>query len=473
MSAISEVEAHARAAQELAVECSDSTTALAAYAGAIAAAGVTRALTGVRLADALLHVVAGDPLYAVAHRELSLADRRAIGRWVHAEWPRITVAAAGIEAAAEVLREPVTAADRVAAAHRAAGRQLALEHERGAAGVVHCGVIAEVRWRVGEEGDDPISVYRRLLMGDPLAALAADQLGVVASSGLAAWIASVALRECARERPAEHGVGGMSPQAYWRGLLAVSVTTSIALNVAHVLIATGPHRGVAVAVAAVPPGMLFAVTHGLAATADAGVRRAVYRVAVTGAAALALGAFAASYIAIRDLALALAYPRVVAAILPVIVDCAIAVASAMLLAVRPTDVTQADDAGGDPRITAAAQSPVDAPASEPAPTPSSVPTPPVTHPLMQPHHAASAPATCADPTPAPMPAVQAVGDGGAADADGAADAGGDAGDAAPRHAVRARVLALAADGASSRAIAAETGVSASTVLRIVRSASAG
>ncbi|GAA4403525.1 hypothetical protein [Tsukamurella soli] len=185
---VSEVEAHSRAAIELAVECSDSTTALAAYAGAVAAAGVTRALTGTRLADALVHTVAGNPLFLTAHRQLSLADRRAVGRWTREEWPRISQSASGIQAVAEVLGEPVTAADHVAAAHRMAARQLAQEHNRGAAGVVHCGVIAETRWWATEEGADPLNVYRTLLMGDPLAAHAADELGVVAAVGLAAWI---------------------------------------------------------------------------------------------------------------------------------------------------------------------------------------------------------------------------------------------------------------------------------------------
>ncbi|MFC7754919.1 hypothetical protein [Tsukamurella soli] len=185
---VDEVEAHALAAQELALTCSDSTTALAAYAGAIAAAGVTRALTGARLADALVHTVLGSPLYTAAHRELDLDERRAVGRWVRVEWPGITMAAAGIQAAAEILDEPVTAADRVAAAHRAAAREIAAEHGRGAAGVVVCGTAAETRWWATEEGADPLDVYPTLLLTDPLAALAADELGVVAAVGLAAWI---------------------------------------------------------------------------------------------------------------------------------------------------------------------------------------------------------------------------------------------------------------------------------------------
>lgn len=124
-------------------------------------------------------------------------------------------------------------------------------------------------------------------------------------------------------------------RTFWIWTLALAVAVSVALNIAHVWIAGAtPHRVLTAAVACVAPGFLFLITHGLTLSARAGVRGAVSWAGVTGAVVITAGAFAASFLAIRGLALELRYPPVVAAIIPVVVDATIAVASLMVLALR-------------------------------------------------------------------------------------------------------------------------------------------
>jgi hypothetical protein len=93
----------------------------------------------------------------------------------------------------------------------------------------------------------------------------------------------------------------VKPSTYWRTLLAASVLISTAGNTGHTLLVGGDHSWAAACWAAVPPLMIFAVTHGLASSAGAGVRLWVYRAGVTGAVLIAAGAFWASYVALRDL----------------------------------------------------------------------------------------------------------------------------------------------------------------------------
>ncbi len=129
----------------------------------------------------------------------------------------------------------------------------------------------------------------------------------------------------------------MTGRTYWRTLLAASVAISVAGNTGHVLLTQADHRVAAAAWAAVPPLMLAAITHGMAATAGAGVRRWIYRAGVTGAVCIALMAFAVSFVALREVSILLGCPPAVAALMPLIVDAAIAVSTTMVLAVRPED----------------------------------------------------------------------------------------------------------------------------------------
>lgn len=136
---------------------------------------------------------------------------------------------------------------------------------------------------------------------------------------------------------------------YWRCLLAGAVAVSVAGNVGHAFLTAAPHlRAAAMVAAALPPVALLGVSEGLARSAGAGARRGVYRAAVAGGVVIAGLAFVLSFAALRDLAVALGQPAVVAWGWPLLADATIAVSSAMLLAIRPTETvpSAAMESGG-------------------------------------------------------------------------------------------------------------------------------
>ncbi len=116
--------------------------------------------------------------------------------------------------------------------------------------------------------------------------------------------------------------------------LAGTTLVSLAGNITHALV-TAPEssRWLAAAVAAVPPTVLLCAVHGIAVLAKANASGAVYRAAVTATAALAVGAFVLSFVALRDLALIAGIPTTFAAVLPLVIDVAVAVATTALVAV--------------------------------------------------------------------------------------------------------------------------------------------
>ena len=68
-----------------------------------------------------------------------------------------------------------------------------------------------------------------------------------------------------------------------------------------------PHVAVQIGAAAVPPIALLAAVHGIALAVRAGASGRVYCWAVSAAAAIGVGAFAVSFLALRDLMLAIGY----------------------------------------------------------------------------------------------------------------------------------------------------------------------
>jgi hypothetical protein len=79
--------------------------------------------------------------------------------------------------------------------------------------------------------------------------------------------------------------------------------------------------------------VLLAAVHGIAVLVKANATGAVYRTAVAATAALAGGAFVMSFVALRDLAVLAGTPPALAAIMPIVIDLAVAVSTIALVAV--------------------------------------------------------------------------------------------------------------------------------------------
>jgi hypothetical protein len=82
----------------------------------------------------------------------------------------------------------------------------------------------------------------------------------------------------------------------------------------------------------VPPLVLLAAVHGIALAVRAGASGWVYRCAVGAVAAIGVGAFAVSFLALRDLMQTIGYSTETAWIFPAIIDTAVAVSTVMLVA---------------------------------------------------------------------------------------------------------------------------------------------
>lgn len=116
--------------------------------------------------------------------------------------------------------------------------------------------------------------------------------------------------------------------------LAMATTVSLAGNVIHALITTpSGTRWLAASVAAVPPVVLLFAVHGLAVLAKTSASGAVYRCAVAATSMLALGAFLLSFVALRDLAVIAGIRPGLAAVLPLVIDLAMGVATLALVAI--------------------------------------------------------------------------------------------------------------------------------------------
>ncbi len=131
---------------------------------------------------------------------------------------------------------------------------------------------------------------------------------------------------------------------FWAWLMAATLT-SLAGNITHALL-TAPVglRWIAAAVAAVAPTVLLCAVHGIAVLAKTNASGAMYRVSVTATGALALGAFLLSFVALRDLAVMAGIAPGLAAVLPLVIDLAVAVATAALVAVGDKPARRARNA---------------------------------------------------------------------------------------------------------------------------------
>src|ERR1700758_4728739 len=104
---------------------------------------------------------------------------------------------------------------------------------------------------------------------------------------------------------------------FWCFLIGAT-TVSLAGNIAHALLPYLPHVVVQIGAAAVPPVALLAAVHGIALAVRAGASGRVYCWAVTAVAAIGVGAFAVSFLALRDLMRAIGYGSVIAWVFPAI-----------------------------------------------------------------------------------------------------------------------------------------------------------
>lgn len=118
---------------------------------------------------------------------------------------------------------------------------------------------------------------------------------------------------------------------YFSVLLLGATTVSLAGNVAHVLPHVS-HTIIQIVAAAVPPVALLGSVHGIALAVRVGASGRVYRCAVGAVAAIGAGAFALSFLRLRDLMQTIGCSPTTAWLFPVIADTTIAVSTMMLVA---------------------------------------------------------------------------------------------------------------------------------------------
>jgi Protein of unknown function (DUF2637) len=118
---------------------------------------------------------------------------------------------------------------------------------------------------------------------------------------------------------------------FWYFLIGAS-TVSLTGNIAHAVLPYLPHVVIQIGAAAVPPIALLGAVHGIALAVRAGASGRVYCWAVAAVAAIGIGAFAMSFLALRDLMRAIGYSPATASVFPAIIDTAVGVCTLMLVA---------------------------------------------------------------------------------------------------------------------------------------------
>jgi hypothetical protein len=115
-------------------------------------------------------------------------------------------------------------------------------------------------------------------------------------------------------------------------LLIGATMVSLVGNITHAVLPYIPRIDIQIGAAAVPPIALLAAVHGIALAVRAGASGKVYCWAVSAVAAIGVGAFAVSFLALRDLMRVIGYSSATAWIFPAIIDTAVAVSTLMLVA---------------------------------------------------------------------------------------------------------------------------------------------
>jgi hypothetical protein len=118
---------------------------------------------------------------------------------------------------------------------------------------------------------------------------------------------------------------------FWCFLIGAT-TVSLIGNVAHAVLPYISPIVIQIGAAAAPPIGLLAAVHGIALAVRAGASGRVYCWAVGAVAAIGVGAFALSFLALRDLMQVIGYSSAAAWIFPAIIDTAVAVSTLMLVA---------------------------------------------------------------------------------------------------------------------------------------------
>jgi hypothetical protein len=246
---------------------------------------------------------------------------------------------------------------------------------------------------------------------------------------------------------------------FW-GLLIDATTVSLIGNITHATLSYVPRIVVQIGAAAVPPIALLVAVHGIALAVRAGASGRVYRWAVSAVAAIGAGAFAVSFLALRDLMQAIGYSPTTACIFPAIIDTAVAVSTLMLVAL-----------GDKPaRRTRTVTAPASAQVKASAPTaPAPVSAPPRPHSVRADQDASSAESARVDPA---LLAASAPDQHAGAGADHAALAQAlvDAGATTKPAAVVASILAAHTEGTALNRIASDLGIHHKTVSKIIDAA---
>jgi hypothetical protein len=216
-----------------------------------------------------------------------------------------------------------------------------------------------------------------------------------------------------------------------------------------------PRIDIQIGAAAVPPIALLAAVHGIALAVRAGASGRVYCWAVSAVAAIGVGAFSVSFLALRDLMRVIGYSSATAWIFPAIIDTAVAVSTMMLVAL-----------GDKP----ARRTPASAQVKASAPTASA----PVSSPSRP--HSVRADQIAPSAESAPVdPALLTASDRGQ-HADGGADHAAlaqalvDAGVTTKPAVVVASILTARAEGTALNRIASDLGIHHNTVSRIIAAA---